>query len=212
MKFITNPLLFVLSVFLFGCISPEERKARQDNAFDISGNYQTVEDSEVPFQFEITNQNGKHAILVKLTRSSPLTEKEKEFLSKLKTEHGITSDDILNQPTEMTFGETPGFDLDGGDNISTDFGKTSKFSVCSDNVPEYESTKKEEDKKDLKVKVYYCLSGVVKKESKNMVEGELTLKASLGYKFTNEKGEEGIGLEVLGVLNLEYEAEKSASE
>ena len=205
-------LLCTKSAFLSGCISPEERKARQDNAFDISGNYQTVEDSEVPFQFEITNQDAKHDIFVKLTRSNSLTEKEKELLSKVKTEHGITSDDILNQPTEITFGEKSGLDLEGGDNISTDFGKTSRFFVCSDNTPEYESAKKEADKKDLRVRVYYCLSGLVKKESKNMVEGELILRASLSYNFTDEEGKGGIGIDDLGKLDLKYEAEKSPSE
>ena len=110
MRFLINPLL-VLGVFLFGCISPEEKKARQDNAFDISGNYQTVEDSEVQFQFEITNQNAKHDIVVKLTRKDPLTEEEKQFLSKVKKDHSITSDDILNQPTEITFGGKSKFEF-----------------------------------------------------------------------------------------------------
>ena len=208
MKFITSTLLF-LSIFLSGCISEEERKARQDNAFDISGKYQTTEDLDVPFQFEITNQDAKHDIVIKLSRSNPLTDLETTLLSNIKTEHGITSDDILNQPAEMTFGETLGLDLDGGDNISTDFGETSRFSMCS-NHSKYKSNKKEADKKYTNILISYCLSGVVKKESKNKIEGQLTLKASVYYKSINEKGEEKPESDT-NIVEFYYKAEKVTS-
>ena len=210
MRFITNPLLVVLGVFLVGCLSPEERKARQDNAFDISGNYQTVEDSEEQFQFEITNQNAKHDIFVKLNRDS-LTDKEKKLLSKLKTEHSLTSDDILNPPTEMTFGGSGSseLDLDGGDNISDDFGKTSKFFVCFDNAPKYTSNRKEEGKKNIELHISYCLSGLIKKESKEIVEGKLTLSASYRYEHTDKEGSEE--WEDQGNVGLNYKAKKVTS-
>ena len=55
--------LFFLGFLLFGCVSEEEIKARQENAFDISGTYQTVEGSEVDFNLEIINQNAKMIFL-----------------------------------------------------------------------------------------------------------------------------------------------------
>ena len=203
-------MLTILSVFLFGCLSEEEKQARRDNAFDISGSWQTEESSEVQLNFEITNQTKKHDILVTLTRTSPVTEKEKQLLQKAKTDHGITSEDILNPPTQITFGEeTNPLDtaLDGGENISDNFGKSSRFHVCADSPPEYESTKTEAGKKNIKLKILYCLSGTVKKENKNLIEeGEFSMSIIQNY---NQADGTGLGIEAEGEVSLKYKAQKS---
>ena len=204
-------LLTALSILLFGCLSEEEKQARRDNAFDISGSWQTEESSEVQFNFEITNQTAKHDISVTLTRTNPVTEKEKQLLQKAKTDHGITSEDILNPPTQITFGgesDPLGDYLDGGDNISDNFGKSSKFYVCDDNPAEYESTKTKTGKKAIKIKTLYCLSGTIKKESKTLIEeGELSLAIIQNYE--NAEGD-GFGIETEGEVSFKYKAQKAS--
>ena len=172
--------LIIFSIFLSSCISEEERKARQENAFDIAGTYKTTEDSEVQLNFTITNQNVKRDILVQLNRTSPLTNQEKEFLSEVAKEHGVSAETLTSKPFPTTFGGESDFLglgelISGGENISDNFGKTSRFSVCSDNPPKYESKKTvleadsfdpEKEIKNVKLSVIYCLSGTIKKESK----------------------------------------------
>lgn len=210
-------ILIVLSIFLSGCLSEEEIKARQENAFNLSGTYQTTGASEVQFNFTVTNQEGKHDILVQVNRTSPLSDKEKGFLSGLVKEHGIPERPLMAQPFPTTFGANPDnvmLDtlekaIEGGDNISDNFGKTSRFRVCSDSS-EYESRKVEQGAKNMKLHIFYCLSGIVKKENKNIVEeGELSLNASYNYEFVDEK--EGIaGFSTHpGEAILNYKAEKT---
>ena len=192
-------ILIIFSVFLSGCLSKEERKARQENGFDISGDYKTVEDvedpSEVQLEFTIINQNVKHDIFVQLNRISPLTMEEKEFLSELAKDHGVSVETLTAQPFPKTFGGESGLlDLDGGDNISDDFGKTSKFNVCADNPPKYESKKVVEDAKNVKLRISYCLSGVIEKESKNRIDGELSLDASYSYDLKDKDKDGGFGV------------------
>ncbi len=204
-------VLFVvaLSAFLSGCLSPEEQQARRDNAFDINGTWQTTKDSELQLNFEIINQQEKSDILVTLTRTSPVTEEEKQLLSKAKKEHGINSEDILNPPTQITLGEEPNplvKALSGGENISDNFGKSSRFYVCDDSPPEYKSTQILEDKKNIKLKVLYCLSGTVKKESKNLIEeGKFSLNIIQSYDSAN-----GSGLTNKEEVDLKYEAQKTS--
>ena len=203
--------LMIFSSFLSGCLSEEEKQARRDNAFDISGSWQTEASSEVQFTFEITNQTEKYDISVTLTRTSPVTEKEKQLLQKAKTDHGIASEDILNPPTQITFGGEPdpfGDYLDGGENISDNFGKSSRFYVCGDNPAEYESTKTETGKKNIKLGVRWCFSGTVKKENKNLIEdGELSLIVGQSYEKTDGNG---FGSETEGKVSFKYKAQKAS--
>ena len=214
-------ILIILNVFLLGCLSEEEIKARQENAFDLSGTYQTTADSEVQLSFTITNQEGKHDILIQIDRTSPLSEKEKEFLSKLAKEHGIPEETLLTQSFPTSFGGEIYSDsridefrkmltegIKGGDNISDNFGKTSRFDVCSDNATEHESKKVKEGTKNKKLRIFYCLSGVVKKENKKLIEeGELSLEASYSYDSVDH-GRRGFATHLVEAT-LNYKAEKN---
>ena len=172
--------------------------------------------------FTITNQNVKHDILVQLNRTSPLTNQEKEFLSEMAKEHGVSAETLTSKPFPTTFGGESDFLglgelISGGENISDNFGKTSRFSVCSDNPPKYESKKTvleadasepEKEIKNVKLSVIYCLSGTIKKESKNVIEeGKLSLRASYIYDI-----DEGIGISFHDKeVELNYKAEKTKS-
>ena len=171
--------------------------------------------------FTITNQNVKHDILVQLNRTSPLTDQEKEFLSEMAKEHGVSAETLTSKPFPTTFGEKSDFlglgeaISGGGDNISDNFGKTSRFHVCSDNPSEYESKKTveeadsfdpEKEIKNVKLRISYCFSGTVKKESKNVIEeGKLSLGASYNYDTDNKSGSSTHDKEV----ELNYKAEKA---
>lgn len=178
-------------VFLSACLSEEEKQARRDNVYDISGKYQTVADSEIQFNFEVTNESGKHDIFVTLNRTTPLTDEERELLSKLKQDHNLSDETIFNQPTQITFGKGSSIEsyFEGGDNISDDFGKSSRFFVCSNDSPKYKSNKQEADKKDITLKIRYCLTGSVKKESKQIIDGRLILSAYSYYHKLIQKEE-----------------------
>ena len=189
MKFIMNSFIVAGFVFLSACISEEEKQARRDNVYDLSGEYQTQVDSEIQFSFEVTNESGKHDIFVTLNRTTPLTDEERELLSKLKQDHNLSDETIFNQPTQITFGKGSSIVsyFEGGDNISDDFGKSSRFHVCSSDKPEYKSNKQEADKEDITLEIRYCLTGSVKKESKQIVDGQLILRASSHYKLIKKE-------------------------
>ena len=84
--------------------------------------------------------------------------------------------------------------------------------MCSDNAQEY----KEEgpDKKEINVRVSYCLSGLVTKESKDVIEGKLTLYASWYHYKANPSGEKGPGESNRGreEVVFNYKVEKVTSE
>ena len=222
MKFIMNSFMIAGFVLLSACLSDEEKQARRDNAYDISGKYQTVEESEIQFSFEVTNESGKHDIFVTFNRITPLTDEERELLSKLKQDHNLSDETILAQPTQITFGKdsasaTLNHYFKGGDNISDDFGKSNRFYVCSNDSLEYKSNKQEADKKDITLEIRYCLTGRVKKESKKIIEGQLILNASSYYKLikkeepqseTTESEKTKPESDNEGHLNFDYKAKK----
>ena len=203
--------LVIFGVFLSGCLFDKEIKAQQENAFDIAGTYKATEDSEVQLSFTITNQDGNHDIFVQFNRTSPLTNQEKEFLSELARVHDVSVDTLITQPFPSTFGGHNSFSK-GGDNISTDFGKTSDFYVCSDNLREYESKKfVGEGVKKVKLQIFYCFSGIIKKENKDLIEkGKVSLEAFPIYDLMSKKGKlyEEVGGGLSKSLKLNYRAEK----
>ena len=95
-------------------------------------------------------------------------------------------------------------ELDGGDNISSDFGKTSKFHVCSDTRQNYPVNKVIGNETVKHFKLYYCLSGTVKKDSQQIIEGNLTLNAVYEY----ETGEGTFGIKSEGSVSLKYKVQK----
>lgn len=209
-----NYILIIFSILFSGCLFEEEIEARQNNAFDIIGNYQTVEDSEVQLNFNIVNQNVKHDIFITVTRSNPNLEKENEFFSKLAQESGVSVETLKAHPFPSTFGgDVTLFDesISGGDNVSMDSGETSDFRVCSDNPKKFDSTKVIENAQNVQLVISYCLAGLVKKENKNLIEeGTLFVGASYFYDTLEEDGEIGAGFEFSGVedVELSYKAVK----
>ncbi len=143
---------------------------------------------------------------MQLDRISSFTDEEREFLSEVAKDHGVSVEILIAQPFPTTFGEESSLFyhlIDGGENISDNFGKTSKFNVCSDNPPEYKSKKVI---KNIKVKILYCFSGTIKKENKNLIEeGKLSMKVSYSYSTDKEIGVSFHDKEI----ELNYKAEKN---
>ena len=209
--------LIIFSVFLSGCMSKnmsEEKKIQMENALDISGAYKTTEDSEVQLDFTIANQNEKHDISIQMNRTSPLTGREKDCFSKLAKEYHVSVEALTTQPFPTSFGSESDFFgvfddgvFDGLENISDDFGKTSKFNVCSDNSTKYESKKVVDGAKNVKLEILYCFSGTVRKANKNIIKGNLSLHAFFNYYVLSEGKDSRLGIgNICEVLN--YKAEK----
>ena len=103
----------------------KKKEARQDNAFDLSGSYETVEGSQVSLSFKVINENGVHDIYVILERKVPVPfavvpveffvvvpvepfvvpvvpfaveEREDAFLLKLEDDHKIPRGELLSTP------------------------------------------------------------------------------------------------------------------
>ena len=200
--------LIALSIFLTNCASEEEKEARRrQNAFDLSGTYRTItEDSEVQLEFTITNQNGKHYIFIKVDRTSPLSDEEKKFIQNEEKKYSLPEGSLTNIAFPTNFG-AEGNSLDepigGGKNISKDFGRTSEFHVCSDNP----QSKNEINPISMTLSFYYCLSGTVRKENKNIIEnGVLSLLETYSFEKGNFESSIIVTNDVKAVLN--YKAEK----
>jgi hypothetical protein len=157
----------ILSVLLFAaCASEDEKKERRENSLDVSGGYKTsiASGSEMDLQFEIKNESGRHDIVINLERFSPLTAKEKNFLKAKNIDSQFVSNYFGNR---MILGQGyKSLQLDGGENISSDFGESSEFFVCTESV-QY----------NAEYSVYYCLNGKVRKKEK-MMRGNLVLRTT----------------------------------
>ena len=188
--FIISGLL--TSLFLSGCfLSEPELKARKENSIDISGVYATSVDSDVDFEFKISNLLGTHDILVELKRVNGLSKREKELLENVKKLYGVSSDDIFDQPETLSLsGNFFQEILSGGSNVSKDFGKSSEFRVCSDST-RYEANKEIIDpftttgQKKAKITVVgvhlsYCMSGTVLKDDLDNIKNG-TISLSIRY-------------------------------
>ena len=199
-----NLLSLCLFLLFSGCISEEEKEVRRGNAFDLSGRYQTLGNSEVDMNFEIVNEEeGNHNIAIALERVGVLVDKEKTFLSELERNHGIVIplEEFSNRFFIVALGKgSPFLDFSGGENISDDFGKSSRFFVCS-SLSDYESNKV--DKINPKLKINYCLSGTIEKGS-NIVVGNVELSASTYYDIENG----GVGVSSDGKIDLKYKAKR----
>ncbi len=159
-------LILLFGLLLNGCSSKEELQARRDNAYDISGEYAVKKsnESDVSLFFSVKNESGRHDIVVDLERVDGYSEIEQQFLKK----ENVSSKDVFKYfGNHIQLGK--GLNkinkdhVNGGENISTDFGETSRFHVCSE---VYKFSEKKE--------VYYCLNGTVKKNN-TKVTGELSL-------------------------------------
>ena len=219
-------LLILWGVILVagGCVtSPEEREARRSNAFNLTGEYESVlSDSDVSLNFEILNEEGNHDILIFMgRRGDSLTDTEETFLEELAEKHNISisSEEILRNASNLILGKGhPLIDLRGGENISDNFGRSSKFNVCSKSIKTYKSNlpkeervmpRSDEVRTDVKLNIYYCLSGTVNSESKEVIVGEFELAATTNYKIKGGKG--GVGASSEGAVRLNFRAERLSS-
>lgn len=161
-----NFFVAILSVlFITACASEEEKKERRENSLDISGGYKTSVSggSQLDMQFEIKNESGRHDIIVNLERYSGLTAREKNILASQKIGLDFVTNQFIARPLILGQGYTS-LQLDGGENISSDFGESSEFFVCTNAV-----------RYNAEYEVYYCLNGTVRKKEKIM-HGKLVLR------------------------------------
>ncbi|MGE0528927.1 MAG: hypothetical protein AB7P49_17820, partial [Bdellovibrionales bacterium] len=156
--------LLVLSMVLAACASDAEKQERRENAFDVSGSYKATRasGSDLDIGFEIANESGRHDIVIRLERLSPVTDKEREFL----TSAGLDADRVFKHfGSHLELGR--GYDkkhLEGGENVSDSFGESTRFFVCT---PEFQY--------DAEYRLLYCLGGSISKKDKNM-DGRLELR------------------------------------
>lgn len=151
-------ILMVLStIFLFSCASEEEKQERRENAYDLSGGYKVrmTNGSEVDMDFVITNESGRHDIVIELDRLSNLTDKEINFLRGVQEDPSKVNSSFGNKLI-LGKGVTHNHP-EGGENISDDFGESTRFYVCTEPLVTNHQT-------ELK----YCLKGEVKKQDKVM--------------------------------------------
>jgi hypothetical protein len=163
-KWLLNLSALALSATLIGCASEAEKQERRENAYDLSGTYSASRStgSELDMNFEIINESGRHDIMVKVQRLEAESSKERDLL----TAQGIDADQVFAHfGRELTMGK--GYNkkhLEGGQNISDDFGASTRFFVCTE---EYQYNKE--------YQIMYCLSGYLTKRERVM-SGNLELR------------------------------------
>jgi hypothetical protein len=158
--------LLLVTTFLASCASPAEREERRQNAFDLSGQYLVSQDekSEVPMKFHISNQRSRYDIVVDLERMAEMTDDEMQLLAEEEIPLDLVKEAFLDRSFKLGEGRDM---LEGGENISDDFGETSRFFVCSAAV----SYVKPED---IKYDISYCLTGKAKR-NETEIYGRLSL-------------------------------------
>gem|GEM_PF-3055157 len=158
--------LFLCLPFLIACSSEAEKVERRENSYDVSGDYKMTlsTGSEVEMLVSIRNEAGRHDIVATLDRQSALTEKERVFLET----QGIDIDyvrQILSKSLVLGQGKDSNH-LEGGENISTDFGLSSRFYVCSKAFTFNSETR-----------LSICLNGTAKKQEQ-LMSGTLELNVT----------------------------------
>lgn len=149
--------------FLSACASEAEKQERRENSFDLSGDYKTSmsKGSELDMNLQIQNESGRHNIVAYVERLNPISAKEIALLKAQGINHETVSTHFKNK---MVLGKgSDGYRLDGGDNISTDFGESSQFHVCTAAL-----------KYNAEYEISYCVAGTALKSSKTM-KGNLSL-------------------------------------
>ena len=158
--------------------SSKQMKEQREKAFDLSGIWLSraakkepekkteKKKPQVRFELSIENQSEEkkyYDICMTLERKSPLTQEEKELLSKA----GLRDREVLREFKNFDLGCSSQDSLwFAGDNRSEDEGKSSQFFVQSD------------DKilnKDETGGLYYTLEGRVEKAKMGKMTGQLTL-------------------------------------
>jgi hypothetical protein len=158
--------VLLVTTFLASCASPAEREERRQNAFDLSGQYLVSQDekSEVPMKFHISNQRSRYDIVVDLERTAEMTDKEMQLLAEEEIPLDLVKEAFLDRSFKLGEGRDM---VEGGENISDDFGETSRFFVCS---AAFSYVKPE----DIKYDISYCLTGTAKR-NETEIHGRLSL-------------------------------------
>lgn len=186
--------LILSLMFVIACASEEEKKERRENSYDISGQYKSTvaAGSQVDMQFEIKNESGRHDIVISAIRVGEMTPQEIQLLTK----HNINVEVVKNHfKNPIILGQ--GFadiQLDGGENISTDFGKSSEFYVCTQRL-----------KYNQEYEVSYCMQGRITKADKKMI-GKLVLKLTRAQTVV----EKGVPKKQYTVLNVDMAFQSTA--
>lgn len=177
--------LLALSNMACAPLSEEEKKERREDAFDLAGSYSTKAEgqSEVAMQMTITNVSGRHLINVDVTRSNELTKKELDALTTRGLDPARIQSAFVNQSIAFSSAGKFAAEWDGGDNISSNNGKSSNFRLCSDKMVTGLKTKDGES-----VTIYYCVVGAATKEAIIRIAGELQLVISTNKNRPIEDG------------------------
>ena len=146
-------------LFALGACSSHDDNSPVEDAFDLSGTYKVSREkgSEVDMEITVINQGNRNDIQLQANRTSPFTDRERNFLSEQNINAQKVFDAFTGDPIVMGQGN-------GKENLSQDAGNSSQFYVCS---------------KDVKVNsqaVQYCISGVLVKKT-NTIRGKLILRA-----------------------------------
>lgn len=184
---------FIGILALVSCASKEEVQERKQSAYDLSGSYNAVSNanSEVEMEFSITNEGSKNNVFITLVNRSALSKKESELLVKNKVDAKVIYDQFFLRDLDLGKGLTSIQRREGGDNISTDFGNSTEFNVCSS---DYQYSKE--------ITVSYCMSGTTSKSSTN-VTGSLTLNIST-TKITQQPNQEPQSSTTIDSVSLKF--------
>lgn len=166
-----------------GCLSDEEKEARRAWAYDLSGDYTEVRDEGVSAgTVVIENEQSKNDIKITFTRGD-LYEGEQAYLDLVAEEAEWTA---LLETLVLGAGESNVTEeLIGGENISDNFGESSKLAVSSE---EYGATPKIEEATEATV--HYSISAEILNNSDEL-RGTLTIHYKDRRPSTEPDAEEG---------------------
>ena len=179
-----NFLVLMLIWMVVSCASKEEKIERAQNAFDLEGSYAVTQgaQSEIGMNYNVRNESGRNDIIIYINERTPLHIKEINLLKKHSVNEADIFEHFFTNPLELGRGKNSGTDWEGGDNISDDFGNSSKFYVCS---PEHNYSKD--------ITIHYCMNGVAKKSEKSIIGGltlflkKKTIKVENGQNVESEE-------------------------
>ena len=221
-----------------GCegLSDEDIQARRNNALDLSGSWEVVEDRSVDIKsgdmtFSIENQgNKKYDILARIVRKGALTERERTLIEKAS---GVAEADFSAHFREFALGGAtesggsspyPGlsrlfskFRDYGGENISRDGGATGEVGISGVTVPVCSESFRipappplgQHEQQELSEKTWafkYCLSGKVSKDEGGKMIMRGQLQLSLSWSGKLKNGADTA--EFVDQTELNFTAEK----
>lgn len=151
-----------------GCLSEEEKEARRAWAYDISGEYDEAREEGVEAgEVTITEESSKNDIKITFVRGA-IYAGEQEYIDLI-----ADDDERALVVAELVLGEGESEaqeSLVGGENISDNFGESSKLSVGG---PSFDATPKLEGATDAKVS--YAMSAEILNQSDEL-RGTLTVR------------------------------------